>query len=360
MPRPPSSSPVDPRVFAGLRATQLSAMDQWRGMQARTLDLFGFGTHECAFEVVASGPHWRLRHYPGETAGPALLMVPAPIKRPYIWDLTPAVSTVCFCLDRKFGVHLLEWLPPADGDGSAGIEAYVRAIATAGAAIATRTATVPFLLGHSLGGTLAALACAAHPGLARGLVLLGAPLSFEPGSSPFRDMVVAQERRPPSDDAIAGSQLSQSCALLSPGTFLWARWMDGALCLGDPAALDIHIHVERWALDEVALPGRLVHELVEELYREDRFRRGAFTLGGRTLGPADIALPVLAVVNEADEIGPRASVEPFFARMGDADTQVLTHPAEVGVGLQHLAVLAGRQAHAEIWPRIADWIVARA
>jgi len=29
--------------------------------------------------------------------------------------------------------------------------------------------------------------------------------------------------------------------------------------------------VERWALDEVPLPGKLVHQIVEWLYRENRF-----------------------------------------------------------------------------------------
>ena len=34
-----------------------------------------------------------------------------------------------------------------------------------------------------------------------------------------------------------------------------------------------HARIERWALDEVALPGKLVSDIVEQLYREDRFWR---------------------------------------------------------------------------------------
>jgi polyhydroxyalkanoate synthase len=307
--------------------------------------------------VRASGPHWRLRHYPGPDAGASLLLVPAPIKRPYIWDLTPSVSTVRFCLDRGFGVHLIEWLPPADGDGRAGIEEYAEALATASRTImGERPGSPPFVLGHSLGGTLAAIFCALQPSLARGLVLLGAPLSFEPGSSRFRDVVVSQTGDIPEDGTVAGSQLSQFCAFLSPETFVWPRLMDAALSLADPAALDINIHVARWALDEVPLPAPLVHQIVEWLYREDRFRRGVLAIAGRALGPKDLRIPVLAVVNPSDEIGPRASVEPFFARMGTERTRIIEHPAEVGVGLQHLAILAGRRAHAETWPDIVGWV----
>ncbi|WP_245928048.1 alpha/beta fold hydrolase [Bosea psychrotolerans] len=347
-------------MFPGLLAVQRAAMDGLRGAHARALDLFGFGVHECAYEVIASGPHWRLRHYPGPATGASVLLVPAPIKRPYIWDLAPGVSTVRFCLDRGFSVHLMEWQPPAESDGPAGIEDYADALVSACDAIAAeRPGLPPFVLGHSLGGTLAAIACAWRPSLARGLVLLGAPISFEPGSSRFRDLVVSQDGDIPEDDTVPGSLLSQSCAFLAPETFVWPRLMDAAFSLADPAALETHIRVLRWALDEVPLPGRLVHQMVEWLYREDRFRNGTLTIAGRTLGPGDLRIPVLAVVNPSDEIGPRESAQPFFERMATSDTRIIEHPAEIGIVLQHLAILTGRQAHAETWPEIAAWIEAR-
>ena len=42
--------------------------------------------------------------------------------------------------------------------------------------------TTPFLVGHSLGGTLAAIFTALAPASTRGLILLGAPLCFEPAT----------------------------------------------------------------------------------------------------------------------------------------------------------------------------------
>src|SRR5262245_51173843 len=55
--------------------------------------------------------------------------------------------------------------------------------------------------------------------------------------------------------------------------------------------------LERWALDEAPLPGRLVHQILEWLYRENQFCRGALTVLGRRIGPSDLDLPTLAVVN---------------------------------------------------------------
>ena len=54
--------------------------------------------------------------------------------------------------------------------------------------------------------------------------------------------------------------------LASPATFIWSRLIDAVLSATDQRALDIHARVERWALDEVPLPGKLVHQ-IEWLYR---------------------------------------------------------------------------------------------
>src|SRR5262249_5657750 len=71
-----------------------------------------------------------------------------------------------------------------------------------------------------------------------------------------------------------GSLLSPMSALASPASFVWSRLMDAMLSAADHRALDVHARVERWALDEVPLPGKLVHEIIEWLYRENRFCRG--------------------------------------------------------------------------------------
>jgi polyhydroxyalkanoate synthase len=134
--------------------------------------------------------------------------------------------------------------------------------------------------------------------------------------------------------------------------------MDATLSLTDPAATAVHARVERWALDEAPLPGRLVQEIVDWLYREDRFCRGTLAVCGREVGPSGLRLPTLMVVNTADEIAPPASVAPFVQAMPDGAARVLEYPGETGVGLQHLAILVGRQAYAHVWPAIMSWIKA--
>ena len=81
--------------------------------------------------------------------------------------------------------------------------------------------TRPFLIGHSLGGTLAAIFSALAPASIQGLILLGAPLCFEPATSKFRDALVALLPPDVSEtDPFPGSLLSYMATLAAPGTFI--------------------------------------------------------------------------------------------------------------------------------------------
>jgi polyhydroxyalkanoate synthase len=336
-------------------------LDEVRRAQGTVLEGLGFGPTECSYHILASGPHWSLRGYGGSDAGPCLLIVAAPIKRPYIWDLAPGVSAVRFCLDHGLRVYLLEWSPPSPGNGNAGLAEYTdQAVGRAVDRLTRETGTQPFLMGHSLGGTFAAIFAALAPETARGLVLLGAPLCFRPGISRFRDAIVAIAPSSLAEmEVIPGSLLSQLSAWASPETFVWSRLLDATLSSADSLARAIHARVERWALDEVPLPARLVREILQWLYREDRLCRGTLSIREGIAAPSRLRLPTLAVVNPTDEIAPPASVLPFIEAIRGEDVRVLEYPGEIGVGLQHLGILVGRQAYARVWPEIISWLNAR-
>lgn len=351
------------RAEAAAGAVTYAFFDSLRRAQVGAWAALGFKSRECGHSAVASDRLWRLREYDEHGDGPALLIVAAPIKRPYIWDLVPAASAVRICLARGLRVFLLEWLPALNGSGDAGLDAYAgQSLADAVARVTARSGGAkPFLMGHSLGGTFAAIHAALAGESLRGLVLLGAPLCFAPGSGRFRDALVSV--MPASlgiIDIVPGSLLTHLCAYASPDIFIWSRIADAGLSLYDPGASAVHAGVERWTFDELSLPGRLVREIYEQLYRENRFCRGLLEIGGRRVGPAAVQLPTLAVVNVADEIAPPASITPFIEAMPKGLGTLIEHQGEVGVGLQHLAVLVGRKAHAAVWPRVLAWLDAQA
>src|SRR5262249_60206137 len=106
----------------------------------------------------------------------------------------------------------------------------------------------------------------------------------------------------------------------------------------------------------VPLPGKLVHQNVDWLYRENRFCGGALQIGNSRVGPSTISAPTLAVVNTADEVAPLSAIKGFTDAMPEGGAQIIQYPGEVGACLQHLAILVGRQAHAQVWPQIIGWM----
>jgi polyhydroxyalkanoate synthase len=335
-------------------------IDILRRAQGDALGALGLDPNECTYRIVASGGHWRLRRY-GDRDSLSLLIVAAPIKRPYIWDLAPSVSAIRYCLQQRWNVYLLEWMPASRRTGNNGIDEYVQAISESVATISGKVIGArPFLMGHSLGGTLAAIYGAFAPESIRGLVLLGAPLCFQPTTSRFRDALVSLVPSALSGtDSFPGSLLSLLSCLASPETFVWSRLADAALSSTDTHALNLHARVERWALDEAPLPAKLVCQIIEWLYRENRLCRGTLKVVEALVGATRLSVPTLAVVNMTDEIAPMASIQPFIDAMPTSDARVIEYPGEAGVCLQHVGILIGRAARARIWPQIVTWLDSR-
>jgi polyhydroxyalkanoate synthase len=333
--------------------------DAIRQAQAEGLRMFGYGPVQCQYRVIASGTLWRLRQYSAPGTGAGVLIVAAPIKRPYIWDLSPSVSAVRYCLRYGFRIYLLEWLPATRSQADCGLAEFAdTAISEAIAAASMEDpASKLFLMGHSLGGTLAAIFTALHPEQIKGLVLLSTPLCFQPGISSFRDALVELAPIWLSDmEIVPGSALSQLCATVSPDTFVWSRLFDATVTAADSRAWDIRPRIEHWTLDEVPLTGKLVHDIFFWLFRENRLCNGTLALRGQSVQSSRIRNPTLAVANVQDVIAPPASVLPFLELMSEGDARLIEYPGESGVILQHLGLLVGHDAFAQIWPDIVSWI----
>jgi polyhydroxyalkanoate synthase subunit PhaC len=347
--------PIDV-TLNGLQAL-FEVVDVLRRAQGDAVASFGLGPSECAYRVVASSPYWRLRDYGSEETSQTLLIVATPIKRPYIWDLTPATSAIRYCLRAGLRVRLLEWLPASRQTGNNGLTEYTLAISECVAKLTNEGAgSRPFLVGHSLGGTLAAIYAAISPATINGLVLLAAPLCFQPGQSQFRDALVSLVPPKLSADIFPGSLLSQMSALASPGTFVWSRLVDAAFSLAARQTLEMHARIERWTLDEISLPGLLLQQIIDWLYRENRLCRGVLRIGDTRVDPTNLSAPTLAIVNTADEIAPAASLKPFTAALPSQTVRIIEYPGEVGVCLQHLGILVGTEARAKVWPQIISWL----
>jgi polyhydroxyalkanoate synthase len=329
-------------------------LDGLRRLQGLSLDALGLGPVETRGEEIFNEPGVSLKRYPARShTGPALVLIPAPIKRPYIFDLAPGVSVVQRCVDSGARVFLIEWQPTDPDSGLA--EFCDRLVRDCLRATGDES---PILVAHSLGGLLAAVFAALHPERIRGLVLLAAPLGFGAGAGILERMVASVELAE-LPEFVPGSFLSVASLQAAPETFAWERSLDLARSLADAELLRAHMRVERWTLDELPMPRRLFAEIVHLLVRENRFVRGRLVVAGQAAVPSRITAPVLCIVDRRCSLVPLPAVQPFLDAVGSRDKSLLQYESEAGVCLQHVGPLVGRRAHAQLWPEILRWIGAR-
>ena len=349
----------------GAPLSHFVALDQARRAYGAWLDRLGYGPVRTPSRILWTGSNARLLTYDTTATGAALLIVPAPIKRAYIWDLSPEASVVRRGLAAGLRVHMLEWIDPEGSARSFGLHDHIeKAIIPALEAMAAGVEGPAVLAGHSLGGTIAAIAAALHPDRVAGLVLVEAPLRFGEHSGALGPLVAAM----PSSTVAAlgrtsvpGSLLSLAAVTAAPDVFLAEPTFDWLASAGSTTAAAIHLRVERWMRDELAMPGPLFVDIIEDLYREDRLATGSLSLGGRRIDPAALnTIPVLAVVEPQSRVVPPKSAIGLFERWPAKELCVLDYGGDKGVALQHVGPLVGQSAHQRLWPEILAWIAAQA
>jgi polyhydroxyalkanoate synthase len=337
--------------------------DAMRRRQGALLDSAGLGRIEMPYRLLHSEPGINLRRYIGQMNpdAPALLIVPAPIKRAYIWDLAPNVSVVRRCIEQGMQVYLAEWTDPDDANQHWGLEDYGNRLPAAclDAIEEDCGQSDVILAGHSLGGVLATTFACRHPDKVAALVLLEAPLHFTRDAGDFAPFVAAAPNLRTVGETfgnVPGSFLTLMSATASPHAFQWERVVDWTISMTRPKALDTCIRVERWTYDEFPMSAQLFSDILELLYRGDRLMNGTLRIGNREIGPKDLRAPLLNVIDPASTVIPPDSILPFHEAAASPIKKVLRYEGDTGIGLRHVGVLVGANAHRHIWPDIFAWL----
>jgi polyhydroxyalkanoate synthase subunit PhaC len=340
-------------------------VDGEKRRQGELMDRLGLGPVTTPSRTVRTWRTATLRAYqePARPSAqrPALLIVPAPIKSAYIWDLAPDVSVVRRSMAAGLQTYLVDWGQPQPEDEGLGLEqyAYQTIVDCLDAVSAETMLSTAFIAGHSLGGTLAAIFASLRPERLQGLVEVEGPMEFNPGAGRLEAAVALAPSAKAITEALAnvpGSFMSAASSWVDPMTFRSEPLIDWMRCCLFPTASATYLKVRRWTLDEKALPRRLFEEVIDHLYRENRFADGKLVLGQRPVDPHDLTAPILAVSDPRSRIIPPISIQAYRHRTGSTDVQILEYEGDFGVMLQHVGVLVGRNAHRSLWPRIFGWM----
>ena len=292
----------------------------------------------------------------GETEQPVpVLFVPyLGISRTYVFDL-PGSSFIDFLTKQGFNLYMLDWGDLGPEDAQFGkddavmdtIPAMVRRVRRHSGAGELD------LLGYCMGVPMAMSYMATHPDApVRKLVMMVGPVDFEhagffatwTAKETFPvDKLVDTHKTAPLEYVRLGFKLLSPTGDLATWTNLWRN-------LGNDKYVRNWKEMNRWSNEWVGFPGEFFRQWVKWFYQQNRLAQGELSLRGRPVDLSTVKQPILVVAAAKDTIAPPASARALVDLVGSADREYLELPGG------HISLIAGRQAHSNLWPKLAAWL----
>jgi polyhydroxyalkanoate synthase len=243
-----------------------------------------------------------------------ILIVPAPIMKYYILDLSPANSMVGYLVEQGHTVFMISWKNPGPEDRDLSMDDYRRLGVRAALRVveATVPGVQPHAVGYCLGGILVTTAAAAMArdgeDRIRTLTLLAAELDFtEPGELiPFIDesQVAYLEDIMWDQGYLDGKQFAGAFHLLRSNDLIWSKMMREYL-LGERQGMT---DLMAWNADVTRVPYAMHSEVLRSLFLNNDLAAGHYKVDGRPVVIGDIRAPIFAVATTEDHVAPWKSV----------------------------------------------------
>lgn len=273
-----------------------------------------------------------------------LLLVYAPVGRPWILDLRPGHSFVEYMVARGYEVYLLDWGPPGPEDAATSLDDYILCYLTRAVRKMRRLSgcTEFSLFGWSVSAIMTTCYAALEPAGIRNLILVTAPLDLSPRpEAPITRWVNLPGFGIDGILSLFGNMPGELIALAVAAMRPMERLLPPA-----PETM-------AWTTDLVPVAGAAFRQMIVQLYRENRLVRGTLVMGGRRVDLSRITASLLNVVAVDDFVAPPCQSEPVLNLVSSTDK------ANLRLRGTHVAVMAGPEAHKGAWPNIDEWLAAR-
>jgi polyhydroxyalkanoate synthase len=285
-----------------------------------------------------------------------VVLVPALIGRPTLFDLAPDASFVGTLTAMGFMVYLVDWGRYGLEDRDLSLEGVVTGLlAFVMRRVRAREGRGPIaVVGYCMGGTLVAIGAAL--GIVRAIdrvVTLAAPVAFAPhGGKLVRwcaPDVLDLERVLHLFGNLPAHIVEIAFLALRPTARLRAAMQRDPADVRTPA----RDAIGSWAQTWLDLPGAFARQWIGLLYRENRLIDGRLRIARKPARLAAIRSPLLVLAADDDAIAPRASCEPLATAVASVDATFASVPGG------HIALVAGRRAGATTYPLVTAWLAER-
>lgn len=310
-------------------------------------------------QIVGRRGKAKLYHYPaqGETkaALPVMFVPYLGISRTYIFDLQPGASFVEFITKQGIDFYLVDWgdLGPEDREFS-----MEDAVMDVIAAFVQRTlrhsgAKELDLFGYCMGVSMTMSFMATHPNAPiHALVMMVGPVDFTHGGSfglwsskehfPVEKLLDTFDNAPLEYVQLGFKMLQPTNDAASAVNLWWNLWNE--------KYVDGYRAMNRWSNEWVGFPGEFFRQWITWFYQENRLVKGELILRGKRVDLATITKPILIVAARQDKIAPPASCKPLVDAVASVDKEYVELPGG------HISLIAGRQAHQNLWPKLVSWL----
>ncbi|HEY5711639.1 MAG TPA: alpha/beta fold hydrolase [Allosphingosinicella sp.] len=285
--------------------------------------------------AVAAAHGASVRDYGG--AGSPVLFVPSLINPPNVLDMGDR-SLLRWLAGRGQRVLLLDWGWPGPDRSSLSVAGHVEQVLLP---LIEALGEKVILAGYCLGGTMAL--AAAQLGPVRAVAAIAAPWHFNGFPDEAREKLARLwADSQPTVEALGLLPMEVlQCAFwnLDPGRTV-AKFEAFAGLEGAEART--FVQLEDWANDGPPVPRAAAREMFEDLFGADATGTGKWQVGGRTIDPASLSVPMLNVVSTTDRIVPHATA----AHAGE----------RLDLGLGHVGMIVGGRARETMWQPLAAWL----
>ena len=299
-----------------------------------------------------------------------VLIVYAPILRPYILDLVPGNSFVEYLLREGFDVYLLDWGNAGPEDKRLSFEDWILDYMPEAVESVLKNSGAQGLtvFGYCQGGTMSAIYASLFPEEhLKNLILLATPTNFAPEDPGIfglwtlwsrnsenyfdPDLIVEAFGNIPEDFLRRLAETQASALKPLPdlaGSYakMWDRIMP-------KKTLTTWLAVSKWVDDGTPFPGEAFKQWIREFYQQNKLPKGEMELRGQRVDLSNIECPLLNVAGSKDFICPVAQAEATMDLVGSRDKEFLVLDAG------HVGLMTGPVAKKELWPRVGSWLEPR-
>jgi poly(3-hydroxyalkanoate) synthetase len=299
----------------------------------------------------------RLRDFVTAPEGPATLVcAPFALHGASIADFAPRHSVVAALIGSGVNrVFVTDWRPADVAMRFFSIDNYLADLNV----LVDHIGGSVDLIGLCQGGWLALLYAARFPGKVRKLVLAAAPIdiaaehSFLSRIAQETPLAVFKQLVDLGDGRMLGRHALQFWGPTTLEAEDIAQVLQPTEPVDSSSFRQLEARFRDWYEWTVDLPGTYYLEVVERLYKENQLAAGAFVALGERIDLADVGNPLFLLAAHDDEVVTPAQV---FAAEHLVGTPA-QHVRKLIAPCAHLGLFLGHATVAEIWPRIARWLV---